>query len=118
MKEWQGRVWCNPPYGGETKKWLAKFAEHGNGIALIFVRTETQQFFDYIWPLANGILFLKGRLTFCSAYGRPATATAGSPSCLVAYGRENVEALAISGLAGKLIALDPEPRAAQATLNL
>ena len=118
MKEWQGRVWCNPPYGDETHKWLAKLADYGNGIALIFVRSETSLFFNHIWPRAHGIFFIKGRLTFLSANGTPSRFNAGAPSCLVAYGRENVEALAISGLAGKLVALDPEPRAAQATLNL
>jgi len=29
---WEGRVWCNPPYGRETFKWLSKLAEHGQGL--------------------------------------------------------------------------------------
>ena len=37
-KEWFGRVWCNPPYGRETFKWLNKLYHHGNGLALIFAR--------------------------------------------------------------------------------
>lgn len=32
--DWEGRVFCNPPYGRETQKWLNKCAEHGNCIAL------------------------------------------------------------------------------------
>jgi hypothetical protein len=36
---WVGRVWCNPPYGLETARWLNRMAQHGNGIALIFART-------------------------------------------------------------------------------
>lgn len=47
-KEWEGRVWLNPPYGNETRKWLKKLAEHGNGIALIFARTETKTFFPFV----------------------------------------------------------------------
>lgn len=47
--DWSGRVWLNPPYGGETQKWLAKLAAHGNGIAFIFARTETRMFFDSVW---------------------------------------------------------------------
>ena len=45
IQEWIGRVFLNPPYGPETGKWLQKLAEHGNGIALIFARTETDMFF-------------------------------------------------------------------------
>lgn len=44
QKDWQGCVWMNPPYGSECQKWLAKLAEHGNGIALVFARTETKMF--------------------------------------------------------------------------
>ena len=40
-KEWFGRVWCNPPYGKQTHKWLNRCADYGNAIALIFARTET-----------------------------------------------------------------------------
>lgn len=40
-KKWQGRVWCNPPFGREAVKWMRRMAEHGNGIALIPARTET-----------------------------------------------------------------------------
>jgi hypothetical protein len=28
---WTGRVWLNPPYGRETRRWLARLAEHGDG---------------------------------------------------------------------------------------
>src|SRR5262245_11281011 len=27
---WEGRVWCNPPYGAEAGDWLARCADHGN----------------------------------------------------------------------------------------
>jgi hypothetical protein len=43
---WFGKVWCNPPYGRETFKWLSKLADHGNGIALVFARTETAGFLN------------------------------------------------------------------------
>ena len=45
LKPWQGRVWCNPPYN-DAAKWLARCAEHGNAIALVFARTETKMFFE------------------------------------------------------------------------
>jgi len=120
MREWYGRVWCNPPYGDETHKWIAKLAEHGNGIALIFARTETNLFFNHIWPFADAVMFLKGRLAFYSASGQAAKQSAGAPSCLIAYGRDNVTALHESGLHGKLLVLDPigRPSAGPAQVEL
>jgi len=102
---WFGRVWLNPPYGPETHKWLARLAQHGNGIALIFARTETRMFFDYIWEQAHAVLFLRGRLTFYNLDGTKPKNSGGAPSCLVAYGLDNVAALGASGLAGKLVRL-------------
>jgi hypothetical protein len=104
---WVGRVWLNPPYGRETGRWLAKLAEHGDGIALIFARTETRMFFDYIWERAAAVLFLRGRLTFYNADGTRPTNSGGAPSCLVAYGRRNAIALATCGIAGRFVALSP-----------
>jgi hypothetical protein len=101
--KWVGRVWCNPPYGLQAAKWLRKLADHGNGIALIFARTETKMFFDYVWNKADALLFLEGRLYFYNSDGEKAKANAGAPSVLVAYGENNVEALKKSGLKGKLI---------------
>lgn len=107
-KEWGGRVWMNPPYGTQTGKWMKRLAGHGNGIALIFARTETEIFFPWVWQHADSLLFLKGRLRFCDVQGRPARDNAGGPSVLVAYGRENTDALASSGLHGKLVRLKTE----------
>lgn len=43
---WEGRVWLNPPYGKETFKWIERLAHHGDGIALIFARTDTKGFHE------------------------------------------------------------------------
>lgn len=102
---WRGRVWCNPPYGPETHRWLAKLSNHGNGIALTFARTETKMFFAYVWNKADAAMFLRGRLNFYNVDGAPGRNSAGAPSVLVAYGANNVEALANSRLDGKLIIL-------------
>lgn len=82
-KDWHGRVWCNPPYGREAEKWLARLADHGSGIALIFARTETRMFFSQVWPKASAILFIEGRLHFHHVDGTRAKANAGAPSVLV-----------------------------------
>lgn len=85
---WTGMVWCNPPYGDQTAAWLEKLAEHGNGIALIFARTETRMFFEHVWSKASALLFLRGRLHFHHVDGTRAAANSGAPSVLVAYGDE------------------------------
>ena len=101
---WFGRVWCNPPYGPGMAPFLEKMVEHGDGIVFIFARTETQAFFKYVWDKADAILFLKGRVRFHLPDGAQG-GTAGSPSVLIAYGKQNVKALEMSGVAGKLVYL-------------
>lgn len=92
-KDWHGRVWCNPPYGNSTNKWLKKLAAHNNGIALIFARTETEMFFESVWGKASALLFLQGRLYFYTVDGKEAPNNAGGPSVLIAYGHYNSEVL-------------------------
>lgn len=102
-----GRAFVNPPYGPETGKWLGKLADHGNGIALCFARTETKFFQKEIFQKADAILFLGGRLTFYTVEGKKAPANSGGPSCLVAYGKNNVTCLEKCGLPGCLVKLKP-----------
>lgn len=104
-QDWFGRVWCNPPYGKEAAKWLDKLANHGNGIALIFARTETEMFFAHVWPKASALLFIEGRLYFHYINGERAKANSGAPSVLVAYGEECKEILRESNIRGKFIPL-------------
>jgi hypothetical protein len=100
---WEGRVWLNPPYGQQTEAWMQRLAEHGNGTALIFARTETAIFFPWVWGRADAVFFLRGRLRFHDVKGERAKANAGGPSALVAYGYRDVVALKSSGLPGKLV---------------
>ena len=102
---WHGRVWCNPPYSVHAAKWLEKMAVYGDGIALIFARTETAMFHRYVWGAASAVLFLKGRLTFHYPDGQKARANSGGPSCLIAYGARNVDSLVSCGLSGYLVRL-------------
>lgn len=90
---WQGRIWLNPPYGPETGKWLSRLAVHGNGIALVFARTETQMFHEHVWRKADSVFFFYGRLYFYDVYGKKAAHNSGGPSALVAYGTNNTDSL-------------------------
>ena len=99
MKEWKGRVWMNPPYGNETERWMRKLAHHGDGIALIFARTETKAFFPWVWGHASAFLWVKGRINFYTKEGKRG-GTAGAPSVLIAYGSECAAKLKACGIAG------------------
>jgi len=104
-QEWFGRVWCNPPYGRKTGKWLARLAKHGQGTALIFARTETEMFVTEVWEKATAVLFIYGRLHFHHIDGTRAKANAGAPSILVAYGNKDAELLRCCGISGKYISI-------------
>lgn len=99
VQPWAGRVWLNPPYS-TVGLWMERMAGHGDGVALVFARTDTTWWQRWVWPRAQGFLFLAGRLAFVRADGRPATSTAAAPSALVAYGRANADALRRCALAG------------------
>ncbi len=102
---WDGRVWCNPPYGGQEGEWLSKLARHGEGTALIFARTETANFHREVFAKADALFFVEGRLYFHHADGRQAKANAGAPSVLCAYGPDDAEILRHCGLKGQFVGL-------------
>lgn len=97
---WFGRVWMNPPYGKALGDWMNKLALHNNGTALIFARTETAAFHDYVFPYADSILYVKGRITFYDINGDLLPNNSGAPSVLIGYGENNSDAIAESGLIG------------------
>lgn len=105
LKPWVGRVWLNPPYGAEAERWLRRLADHGDGIALIFARTETEAFFSQVWERADALLFLRGRLHFHYVDGRRARANGGAPSVLIAYGIKNLIMLKMARIPGQFVAL-------------
>ncbi len=107
---WSGRVWLNPPYCTETWKWMRKIALHGNGIALLLARTETHNFFPWVWDYADAVLFIKGRLTYLNSDGKKPRGNSGVPSVLIAYGSYNRKRLFESGIEGKFLLVPPAPK--------
>ena len=107
LQRWAGRIFCNPPYGRAVGAWIARLAGHGRGTALVFARTETAWWFRWVWPAATALLFVEGRITFCRPDGEPAKLghNAGGPSVLIAYGLEDADRLAESGIAGAFVPL-------------
>ena len=103
-KPWHGRVWCNPPYGAFAAKWMECCADHGDAVAFVFARTETAMFQDQIWPKADAMLFLRGRVQFRLPGGGRA-GPAGAPSVLIAYGEANARQLSTCGIPGAFVPL-------------
>lgn len=100
-KTWTGRVWMNPPYSRNCiEPFVEKFVEHGNGIALVFPRTDTK-WFQALTRSADAMLLKAGRIAFCRLDGAPGKKFLGS--LFVAMGKNNVEALEKSGITGKLL---------------
>lgn len=115
---WEGNVWLNPPYGAQTPDWLEHLSATGQGIALVFARTDTQWFQVYV-PKSDAVCFINGRISFVpnnkaklyaekrfdpnryyvtNAEGKRKKKSPGAPSMLVAYGEENAKALFKCGL--------------------
>jgi hypothetical protein len=105
---WSGRVWLNPPYGRQTPCWLQKLAAHGDGVALVFARTDTA-WFQRIAAEATALCFTRGPLRFHRPDGT-AGDTAPSPSLVIAFGLACAIGLAESGLGRTFIA----PRSGEA----
>ena len=101
---WQGRVWLNPPYGDEVYPWLEKLSEHKSGIAMIFARTDTKGFHDYVWKRAKAVFFFDNRISFHRIDGTQGT-NAGAPSCLISYSDFDNDAIGNSKLSGYLVKL-------------
>ena len=81
---WTGVVWCNPPYGREIGKWVAKAYEASRGgenatvVCLLPARTDTAWWHDYC---AKGeVRFLRGRVKFVGA-----KSSAPFPSSIVIF---------------------------------
>lgn len=94
---WDGLVWCNPPYGTHTPVWMRRMAEHGNGLALVFARTDVK-WFQEIASGTNLICFVSGRIRFYQGSVETQGGSPGSGSMLLAWGDEAGDILRRSGL--------------------
>lgn len=89
-QDWEGEiVYCNPPYGREVKYWVKKCYEESlkpntTVVLLIFARTDTKYFHDYIKDKAE-LRFIKGRLKFGNCKN-----SAPFPSILAIFRKEVV----------------------------
>jgi hypothetical protein len=98
-RQWEGRVWLNPPYGREAAAWVDRLVAHGDGVALVFARV------DAAWAqraikAATTVCLIAGRLSFIDGAlgGDRKGHNAANGSMLLAYGDENAVAVEQAGL--------------------
>lgn len=87
---WNGRVFLNPPYS-EPQPWVERLIEHGNAIALFFVRTDTK-WMQQTLGVADAAFLLRGRIPFVDIEERK-SGTPAAASILLAFGENNVKAI-------------------------
>lgn len=103
---WEGRVFLNPPYStGLLNSFMARMADHGHGVALIFARTQNAAWHQHVWPEAAALFFFRGYLRFHRTDGSRAATGAGAASVLCAYGTEEAERVADAGFDGQFVPL-------------
>lgn len=82
---WDGVVWCNPPYSHGIGKWVEKARlESVRGatvVMLIPARTDTRWFHRDVFGGASQLYFISGRLRFSGS-----DVNAPFPSCVAVFG--------------------------------
>ena len=92
VQNWKNEiVFMNPPYGGNTGKWIYKaYAESLRGavvVCLIVSSTDRSYWHDYIFPYAAQIRWIRGRLKF-----NDSKASAPFASAIVIFDNKNTYA--------------------------
>lgn len=105
-------AFVNPPYGRETQKWMRKLAEHGNGIALVFARTDVA-WFQEVADRTSAICFVSGRIRFYKGNLVDQGDTPGAGSMLVGFGERAKDVLIHSELGAVFL---PQARRSLSTL--
>jgi len=86
-QEWRQDFFMNPPYS-DIKRWMQKaWSQHKlylvNGIALVYAKTDTQWWHQYVEDKAE-VHFIKGRVKFLLNGQKPKN-SAPYPSCWVIW---------------------------------
>lgn len=90
-------VWVNPPYGPHTGVWMEKLAAHGDGMALVFARTDVR-WFQFLCTRASLICFVDGRIKFFQGNKVNRGGSPGAGSMILAFGERAGAVLQASNL--------------------
>lgn len=95
LQPWHGRVWLNPPYGPTAVPFLHRLAEHGDGLALVFSRTETA-WWRSVAARADAVCFLRDRVRHVREDGHKGRGAMGS--ALLVFGERNIDPVVAADL--------------------
>lgn len=97
---WSGCVWMNAPFGGRNglRPWLARFFDHGDGVALTPDRTSAP-WWQEAAVQADAILFWAPKIRFIPGPGVKASSPAQGTT-LMAAGSRGIKALRHAAQAG------------------
>ena len=98
IQDWPaGILWCNPPFGNELPKFIQKALDElwrlpPDTRIWFFVpaRLCTGWFHDLVWPNADVIYFLKGRVNFLE-HGQDTRANAPFPNMMFSFKFQHLE---------------------------
>ena len=83
------RIWLNPPYSRHMGKWIKKaYEESKKGClvaCLVYSRTDTIWWHDYVIKHAWKIHFIKGRIQFISSKDGKTKSAAPAASCVIIF---------------------------------
>ena len=104
---WQGFIWMNPPFGARNGlvPWLRRFADHGNGIALVPDRTSAPWWQEFA-PQMDLVLFVSPKIKFIGRDGVPGKSPAQGTT-LFAVGEIGVCALHRAATKGLGVLMKP-----------
>ncbi len=93
---WHGRVWLNPPLSN-ARHFAERMVEHGNGIMLVFTRSDAKWWQNAV-SAAGAVFLFKGRIQFQC----PGKVARSCPlgCCLIPFGKDNHQAVKNAGFAG------------------
>jgi hypothetical protein len=95
--QWEGFVWCNPPYGKSNQAWYKKFLAHGNGLAFLTIAQMPTAKFVKMIPKIDGLLIYHKRVHLIDGTtGKRKNSLGGS--LLVAMGDKALSAIKQSKL--------------------
>ena len=85
-QDWNGVLWCNPPYGRMQKDWIIKaesesIKNDSTVVMLIPAKTDTKIWHEVIFKSATSICFIRGRLRFGDS-----KENAPFPSAIIVFG--------------------------------
>lgn len=93
--EWEGFVWCNPPWAGRGNKdpWIDKMIQHGNGLLLSPDRSSAPWWQKAAWS-SDGYLSVKGKIKFMPGPGNFSNwRQPGTGTTIFAWGNKGISAL-------------------------